>query len=107
DTGHPAGSLRGPPVIVPEAARAGDKKQTARARLVLSQADGLDDVKLRVFPLPVATPGHAGKPWEKSLPGWSWFPPYADSERLAQVTDSGRLALYGIGPRTQDSVHLF
>jgi len=106
-TGHPAGSLRGSPVILQEPAQAGNRKPAARACLVLSQEDGLDEVKLRVFPLPGEDPGHGARAWEKKLPGWSWFPPYVDSERLAQVTDSGHVALFGFGARTRDRLGLF
>src|SRR5205823_900626 len=30
------------------------------------------------------------------LPGWSWFPPYHDAEKLALVTDAGAIGLFGI-----------
>jgi outer membrane protein assembly factor BamB len=104
--GHPEGSLRGPPVIVPEPARPGGNRPVD-ASLVLCQEDGLDKVKLRVFPLPITDPEAGQRQAEKPLSGWSWFPPFCDGERLAQVTDAGRFGLFGIEARGRDAVHLF
>src|SRR5262249_38721065 len=89
-TRHPGGSLRGPPVILTEPARAGEANPGGRAALVLSEEDGLDAVKLRAFALPVTGPEPGPKQWERRLPGWTWFAPHVDGDRLAQVTDAGR-----------------
>jgi outer membrane protein assembly factor BamB len=105
-TGHPAGSLRGAPVLILEATR-GPTERAARASLVLSQEEGMDRIKLRVFPLPEATASPATDPWETTLRGWACFPPFADSERLAQVTDRGHFVLYGVGPRARGGPYLF
>jgi hypothetical protein len=105
-TGHPAGSLRGAPVLIPEAAR-GPAERAARASLVLSQEEGMDRIKLRVFPMPEAAVNPAAPSWDTILRGWGCFPPFADSERLAQVTDRGRFTLYGVGPRSRGGPHLF
>jgi outer membrane protein assembly factor BamB len=94
-TGHPSGSLRSEPIIInrqdPFAADpAGDY-------LVLTQADGLEHMKLRVYSLPI---DNADAPSilqpEPRIRGWSWFQPYHDSEKLAFVTDTGTLGLFGI-----------
>ena len=104
-TGHPAGALRCAPVIVP-ALGAGDRSHP-RANLVFSEEDGLDRMKLRVIPVPAADNGTIAKQWQKSIRGWSWFPPYADSERLAQVTDAGVFGLYGVGTRVGEALDVF
>jgi PQQ-like domain len=104
-TGHPAGSLRCAPVIV-SAPGAGDRNP-ARADLVLTQEDGLDRVKLRVIPVPVADNGTIAVQWQKSIRGWSWFPPYVDRERLALATDAGVFDLYGLGTRLGEALDVF
>jgi outer membrane protein assembly factor BamB len=90
-TGHPAGSLRGEPIVI-----TGEQEGPEVARyLVLGQADGLDAMTLRAFRLladPVVSPVKA----EIRLPGWSWFPPYHDPETIALVTDAGAIGLFGI-----------
>jgi hypothetical protein len=60
-------------------------------------------MKLRVFPLPIQ-PGHARLTGpEPEVPGWSWFRPFLNSERLVQVTDEGVVGLVGINQfRNQD-----
>ena len=105
---HPAGSLRSEPVIISRADQRRDRHLEESAfpdYLVLSQAAGLDSMKLRVFPLPIK-PG-VGKPAtlgpEPEVPGWSWFPPFQNCERIVQVTDEGVVGLIGINQfRNQD-----
>ena len=106
-TGHPDGSLRGAPVMLREPTPAGQGNETARFSLLLSQEDGLDRVKLRAFPLPITDPNPGNRQRERSVAGWSWFPPYVDSERLAQVTDNGQFVLLGLEPRDARAVRFF
>src|SRR5439155_13383598 len=65
--------------------------------LVLTQADGLTHMKLRVFQLPITQSDAAPvlQP-EPRVNGWSWFQPYHDPEKLAFATDAGMLGLFGI-----------
>ncbi|HUR54327.1 MAG TPA: PQQ-binding-like beta-propeller repeat protein, partial [Gemmataceae bacterium] len=99
-TGHLPGTVRTPPLIL---GPAGD--QPADRWMVLSQADGPTTMKLRAFPIAQATPpGDGGPPpelpaepsAELSVPGWAWFPPVTDGERLAIVTDAGQMRLFGV-----------
>jgi len=91
--GHPSGSLRSEPVIIPPA-----EGETAPGYLILNQASGLDTMQLRVFELPLQD-RHAS-PLELKPPatfaGWTWFEPKQDSEKLAVLSDAGRLGLFGI-----------
>lgn len=106
-SGHPSGSLRTEPIIV---SREDERKQFQLQNdawpdyLILNQAEGINAMRLRVFPLPIQGP--AGAPLmtrEPEVKGWSWFPPYHDHERLVQVTDAGILGLIGIKQvRNQD-----
>src|SRR5205814_1457939 len=61
----------------------------------LGQADGLEGMKLRAFQL-TGDPTRMPPPVEVKLPGWSWFPPHADPEKIALVTDAAVLGLFGI-----------
>src|SRR6202008_1370925 len=97
-TGHPSGSLRSEPIIVDRL----DAVVLAGASLwppylVLTQDDGPDQVKLRVFSLPVTNPDAASllNP-EPHVSGWSWFSPYFDAEKIAFATDRGVLGLFGV-----------
>src|SRR5262249_29587375 len=58
-TGHPSGSLRSPPMLInrvdPYAKDLNDSAAHS-GYLVLNQTDGLDDMKLQVFPLPIEQP---------------------------------------------------
>ncbi|MBY0526914.1 MAG: PQQ-binding-like beta-propeller repeat protein [Gemmataceae bacterium] len=94
NTGHPSGSLRGEPILV------GDDtiNVTNMPRfLILSQADGLDAMKLRAYRLPlekvVNTPALQPEPLMR---GWSWFQPHCDGEKIVLATDAGVLGLFGI-----------
>jgi hypothetical protein len=56
-------------------------------------------MKFQAFPLTAADqPLGLGPepPISISLAGWTWFSPYADSEKLAVVTDRGDFGLFGI-----------
>jgi outer membrane protein assembly factor BamB len=89
-TGHAPGGLRGEPIVV-----SGEEGLEVPRYLVLGEADGLDAMKLRAFRL-VSKPDDFSDVAEIRLPGWSWFSPYADSEKIALVTDAGTLGLFGI-----------
>jgi len=103
-TGHEPGTLRVPPVILEAAAL---PPAAPEQRLLLCQADGARSMKLRLFSLP---PLEAGSPSDGAPPevqpaaveypleGWAHFPPASDGERLAIVTDAGRLRLFALNP---------
>jgi PQQ-like domain len=102
-TDHASGTLRGEPVIT-----AGDANTPSF--LILSLTDGLEAMKLRAFPLtpadqPPAIQGELPPPI--ALAGWSWFPPYCDTEKLAVVTDRGEFGLFGIKQAGNLDVPLF
>jgi hypothetical protein len=106
-TGHPSGSLRSEPVVIPPV-----KMVTGEATpgfLVLNQADGLDAVRLRVFELPL-TEAHQSalslSP-EPRLEGWTWFKPRYDAETMAVLSDRGKLGLFGIRQANNKDQALF
>jgi len=109
-TGHPAGSLRSEPIIInridPNANGAGDQNEFP-SYLILSQSDGLSDMKLRAYSLPIQGPDAAQLPLEPRVKGWSWFKPYFDYEKLAFVTDKGYLGLFGINQIKNEDPALF
>jgi hypothetical protein len=89
---HPSGSLRSEPVIIPP------EGDNAPGYLILNQARGLDAMRLRVFELPLQD-RHAPPLDLKSaarFPGWTWFEPKQDGEKLAVLSDAGSLGLFGI-----------
>jgi outer membrane protein assembly factor BamB len=91
--GHPSGSLRSEPVVVPPA-----ENDAAPGYLILNQASGLDAMHLRVFELPLQD-GHAAPLTldpPARLAGWTWFEPSQDGEKLAVLSDAGMLGLFGI-----------
>ena len=91
-TGHAAGSLRGRPVMT-------STEGEVPGYLILALAAGLDAMQLRAFALaaPDQTPALIGeRPNTIPLPGWTNFPAYCDSEKLALVTDRGEFALFGL-----------
>jgi len=103
-TGHEPGTLRVPPLILEAAAL---PPAVPEQRLLLCQADGARSMKLRLFSLPplAAGPSSDAPPpevqpaaMEYSLEGWAYFPPVSDGERLAVVTDAGRLRLFALNP---------
>jgi len=109
-TGHPAGSLRSEPIIInridPNAIGGGGQAEFP-SYLILSQSDGLSDMKLRAYSLPIQNPDAAPLPLEARVKGWSWFKPYYDYEKLAFVTDKGYLGLFGINQIRNDDPALF
>jgi outer membrane protein assembly factor BamB/TolA-binding protein len=109
ESDHPSGSLRSPPLLVSTASSDPNAADAGRPNyLILNQTDGLGAMKLRAFPLPIArdVPTPALEP-ELSVPGWSWFEPHCDGERIALATDANHFGLIGINqPRNRDT-HLF
>jgi hypothetical protein len=91
-TRHPAGSLRGEPIVVPPHGEDGP------GFLILNQADGLEGIRLRVFDLPVESSDARELPLRPpaTLEGWTWFDPYQDPEKLILLSDAGRIGLFGI-----------
>jgi outer membrane protein assembly factor BamB len=99
-TEHPRDSLRGEPLLITSLDAGGPRF------LVLTQTDGPTTMKLRAFPLPaseaMAGPGGAAveeptpKPTEVSVPGWSWFPPRTNGERVVLATDAGAFLAFGV-----------
>jgi outer membrane protein assembly factor BamB len=110
-TGHPSGSLRNEPIVVNRVdpfARAGAGGTPIPSYLILTQTDGLDHMKLRVFSLPIDDPEAAPLlPSEPRIRGWSWLRPYHDDEKLAFVTDAGNFELFGINQVRNDDKALF
>lgn len=100
NTNHPAGSLRTTPVVLGPPGDAPGPRH-----LLFCQADGPAAMVLRVFPVvntpalaadapPVTDPVQAAV--ELPVPGWVWYPPVSDGERLAAVTDAGQFRLFGV-----------
>lgn len=108
---HPSGSLRSAPIVISrqEQRKIYDLDPAAWPDyLVLNQSEDLDSTRLRVFALPVQ--GTAAPPVlarEPLVQGWTWFPPYHDSEKLVQVTDAGVLGLIGIRQVRNEDKDLF
>lgn len=98
ETGHAAGSLQGEPLIVSRSVLR-QHLQLPEAQwpdyLLLNQASGLGAMQIRLYTLPVQGDE---KPAVTPLviPGWSWFSPYQDPEKIGQVTDAGVLGIVGI-----------
>jgi outer membrane protein assembly factor BamB len=105
--GHPSGSLRSEPIIIPPERRdpirgepAGGLAQNMETPgyLILNQASGLDAMRLSVFELPLrdrhAAPLDLNPPAQ--LNGWTWFEPFHDGEKMAVLSDAGVLGLFGI-----------
>ena len=93
-TEHPADTLRGEPLIVGSS----NDPNNASGWLILTQKQPLDAVQLRVFELPVQ-PRKTGELTLKSaarLPGWTWFPPKYDGEKLEMLSEAVALGLFGI-----------
>lgn len=98
-TFHPHDSLRGAPLVIDP------DNSTVPRRVILTQADGPAEMKLRSFTLPPVT--ELGQPSpdgdidppqmaEATVGGWSWFPPLSDGERVAVCSDTGVFAAFGI-----------
>lgn len=91
-TGHPSGSMRGEPILTLDP-----------AYLILTQTEGLGAMQLRAFALPIASPNQPPREPAVRVPGWSWFPPLHDPEKIVLATDAGMLGLFGINqPQNQD-----
>jgi outer membrane protein assembly factor BamB len=110
-SGHPSRALRSAPIVVNRVdprVRPGDAKGPLPGYLILSQVDGFDHIKLRVFHLPIEQPNQApALTPEPQVSGWSWFQPYHDPEKLAVTTDAGVFNLYGINQVRNDDPPLF
>ncbi len=93
-SGHPAGSLRGEPLVVAPTIAGIDTP----AYLILNQTAGLDAMQLRVFELPIPERGEppVRLATEPRVQGWTWFPPAQDGEKLVLLSDEGKLGLFGI-----------
>jgi outer membrane protein assembly factor BamB len=92
-TGHAAGSLRSAPLLL----SAPDAQGADSDWLVLNQAEGLHATRLRVYHLPVADRDEPAEELKlKPIPGWTWFPPYHDGEKVAMLGDAGFLGIFGI-----------
>ena len=96
-TEHPPGGLLCEPVPV------GPPGRTSEARyLVVAQSETPSSMKLRAFALPdvvanrVTNEVTLAPVAELAVSGWVAFPPTTDGERVAVVTDAGRLAVFGV-----------
>jgi outer membrane protein assembly factor BamB len=97
-TGHVAGALRVPPVFVGP-----DGLEDAQRFVILCVADGTARTQVRAYPVTAVAPG-GGTVAETTavpvaslpVPGWVAFPPVTDGERLALVTDTGHVRLFGV-----------
>ena len=91
-TGHLAGSLRGEPLILTPDPGVGE------SWLVLNQTHGLDETRMRVYRLPLQDKDQQPEKIdpEPVVPGWTWFPPTYDGEKVAMLGDAGVLGLFGI-----------
>src|SRR5262249_56281843 len=76
------------------------EEANGRGKLILWQSDGLGAMKVRAFPFrhPIQKLGDA---LEERLPGWSWFAPLCDQEKIALVTDAGAFALLGVNSQAE------
>ncbi|MBA4187025.1 MAG: hypothetical protein C0467_03310 [Planctomycetaceae bacterium] len=99
-TGHLPGTLRTTPTLL-----GADGDTPGDRWMVVAQADGPSTTKIRAFSLPPIEPPTDGKvPPETAaiasveipVPGWVWFPPASDGERLALATDAGQFRLLGM-----------
>ena len=99
-TGHLAGTLRVPPLFVGP-----DGVDPAERWMVLSQADGPAVTKLRAFAVGAISAPAGGAPVPETpavavvtlpVPGWVWFQPVCDGERLALASDTGHVRLFGV-----------
>jgi hypothetical protein len=102
-SGHPSGSLRSEPLIV------ASEEESAPSYLILNQTDGLHAMRLRVFDLPLKGRHAAERALspEPRLGGWTWFQPKLDPEKLALLSDTGALGLFGIRQARNNDKALF
>ena len=96
-TGHPSGSLRSEPLVLErvDPRHVPTPGTPAPGYLMLCQTAGFDHMRLRVFALPLES-SESPAISDKQIGGWSWFEPCHDPEKLAFVTDTGFLGLFGI-----------
>jgi outer membrane protein assembly factor BamB len=101
-TGHLAGTLRSEPILATPGGKFQniplDPPNAPEGYLILCLADGFQNMTLRVFGLPIDSPT---KPPlrladEPRLPGWPWFGPAQDPEKLVLATDAGSVGVFGI-----------
>jgi outer membrane protein assembly factor BamB len=105
---HPAGSLRGEPIVIPPDTRAG--AQATPGFLILNQTNGLDSTQLRIFSLAQAQAPNNGPAVSANpvnLRGWTWFPPFQDGEKIVVVTDRGDLNTLGVKQWGNNDADLF
>jgi hypothetical protein len=89
---HPFGSLRGEPVVIAPG------PEDSPGYLALTQTDGLDRVRMRVWEMKAKERKLAEKTLKNpvALAGWTWFSPYHDAEKIVMVSDAGVLGTIGI-----------
>lgn len=87
ETGHAAGALLGPPIIVAEDA--------TRAAIVLTQAEAGPRIRLRPLSYPLDKPGRPA-PKDLIFPGTLSGAPYHDAESILLVTEEGQLHRVGL-----------
>jgi outer membrane protein assembly factor BamB len=101
-TQHLAGTLRSEPILATPTGKFQnvplDPPNAPEGYLILCLADGFQNMTLRVFGLPIDSPN---KPPlrlnpEPRLPGWPWFGPSQDPEKLVLATDAGEVGVFGI-----------
>ncbi len=102
---HPGLALRGPPVVAVEPGST--KGLAAPGVLLLAQTDGVKNMKLRVFALPLEESDQPDALPPQPLPGWTWFAPYQTSEQVALVTDAGHFAAFGLKQHLSHDAPLF
>ncbi len=109
-TEHPRDSLRGEPVLITPADEHGPRL------LILAQTDGPQAMKLRAFPLPPPEALAAGdgpaqeatpRAAEVTVPGWAWFPPRSNGERVVLATDAGAFLAFGVSQAGNADAPLF
>lgn len=104
-TGHPPRSMRAQPLVLVPSRAASDLPQ-----LLLTQADGVDKLVLRAFPVP---PADTPQPWpdappaEFRLQGGTDAAPVTDEERLALLTDRNELGYFGVNQSGNRDTVLF
>jgi len=111
-TDHPTGALRALPSIL---GQPGD--DPSPRFLILSQAGGASEMRLRAIPLPPTPSVPPGGPpvlepllgggVDLPLTGWVWFPPVSDSERLTVVTDRNQFRIFGVNQPGNKDAALF
>ena len=101
-TDHLPGTLRVPPMFVGPAGT-----DPAERWLFLAQTDDRPSAtKIRAFPIgPLPAPAADGGPPAETravsaasqlIPGWVWFPPVVNAERIAAVSDTGQFRIFGV-----------